>query len=87
MGDAKNWFCGRRRLAMAITLEQISMDEASVRYAVTMQYKIGYINVLGHERLAMDFLDGRGWCVVDITPLLLSMMEQAAKSQSPKDCG
>lgn len=65
-----------------ITFEQIGQDELCARFIATMQYKIGTVDVNGEERVAVDFMDGRGWVLVDPTPYILAAIEQAAKQQS-----
>lgn len=66
-----------------LTIEQVA-DELATRYKATMTYRTGTIQVNGEERIAVDFMDGRGWQVVDPAPFILARIEQALSDVHPK---
>jgi hypothetical protein len=69
-----------------IDIEQkpLGPEDLAARLVVTMQYKVGTVNVNGVDHPAVDFLDGGGWHLVDMTPYVLAAIEEALRHTPPK---
>lgn len=64
-----------------LTFEQFT-DEAAARYVATMTYRTGTIKVNGEDRIAVDFMDGAGWQLVDPSPFILAAINRALSEQN-----